>query len=347
MRERYYCKKDEGGQYDPQVGAAAAANTAVAQKSEQFNEDFYNKYVAPQLDAMAKQTAVDTDQQQKLFDINYAQTQQAADRYNTLGIPAEDRYYKMVSDYSAPDEQEKQARAAIGDLRTGEQTQQQQLQRRFQGLGIDPTSPAALSAQTDVSVQNAAAEAAAATHAREAAKTLGMQLTGDAANFGRGGQSGILGFGSAASGNASAAQGATANAATVAPGGAANVNAGLGLAQRAYGSNLDAYSSLDKTSLEHQGDAMAGLGALTGTLGSAFLRANPIGSDRRMKKHTMQIATLAHDIGLWLFHYIWEPDDAPLHTGYMADEVEPWFPDAVMVGPGGYKMIDYSKVLVG
>jgi hypothetical protein len=30
----------------------------------------------------------------------------------------------------------------------------------------------------------------------------------------------------------------------------------------------------------------------------------------------------------------------------MADEVEPIFPGAVFTGPGGYKQLDYSKVLV-
>ena len=30
----------------------------------------------------------------------------------------------------------------------------------------------------------------------------------------------------------------------------------------------------------------------------------------------------------------------------MADEVEKVFPEAVVVGPDGYKMVDYAKVLV-
>ena len=346
MHERYYCKKDDKGSYDPEVGQAAAANTAVAAKSEQWNEDFYAKYVAPALDATAKQTAASTDQQQQLFDLNMAQTKQAADRYNTLGIPAEDAYYKMVKDYSAPDEQERQAQAAIGDVRTAAAGQQQQLQRRFQGLGIDPTSPAALSAQTDVSVQNAAAEAAAGTRAREAAKQLGMQLTGDAANFGRGQASSVLSFGNAASGNSNSALTGTQQTAAVTPGGAANVNAGLGLAQRAYGSNLDAYTSLNKASLDQTSAAYSGIGQALGLAGAAATSHFLPPSDRRLKKHTQKIATLAHGIGLWLYRYIWDADDAPLRRGYMADEVEPWFPDAVVTGPGGYKRVNYSKVLV-
>jgi hypothetical protein len=343
MRDRYYSKKDQKGQYDPQVGAAAAANTAVAQKSEQWNEDFYAQHVAPALDQMMAESKTNIERQGKLFDIDYAQAQQSADRYNKLGIPAEDAYYKMVKDYSAPEEEERQAQASLGDVRAAQAGQQAQTARRLQSLGIDPTSPAAMAASSDQAVQNAATEAGAATRARAAAKALGMSLTSDAANFGRGGQSGILQFGAGASGISSAGASGAAQAAQIAPGGAANVNTGLGIAQKAYGSNLDAYTSLNKTSLEHQGDAAAGLGALAGTLGSAAIRTY---SDRALKKHAKRIATLAHGIGLWLFHYIWDADDAPLRRGYMADEVEPVFPEAVLVGPGGYRLIDYGKVAI-
>jgi hypothetical protein len=102
MRDRYFLKKDAKGAYDPQVGAAATAQTALAQQAQQWNQDFYNQHVAPSLDAMATQTKESTDQQNQLFALNMAQTQQAADRYNTLGIPAENSYYQMVKDYSAP-----------------------------------------------------------------------------------------------------------------------------------------------------------------------------------------------------------------------------------------------------
>jgi hypothetical protein len=343
MRDRYYCKKDAKGAYDPQVGAAAAAQTALAQQAQQWNQDFYTQQVAPSLQAMTEQTKESTAQQNQLFQLNMQQTQQAADRYNTLGIPAENAYYKMVSDYSAPAYQEQQAAASLGDVRTAAATQQQAAQRQMQGLGIDPTSPAALSAQTDVAMQNAANEAAASTRARSAAQALGMSLTSDAANFGRGEASNIAQFGGAASSNASAALGGTQGTAQVAPGGAANVNAGLGLAQRAYGSNLDAYTTLNKASMDQTSAAYAGIGQALGLAGAAATQKY---SERRLKKHAKQVATLAHGIGLWLFHYLWDAADAPLRCGFMADEVERVFPDAVTAGPGGFKMIDYSKVMI-
>jgi hypothetical protein len=341
MRDRWY-RKAKKNAYDPQIGEAAKANTALAQQAQDWNKDYFEKYVAPAMAQLTTESQTNLDRQGKLFDIQYDQTKTAADRYKTLGIPAEDRYYKMVDEYSAPAEQEKQAAAALGDVRTAQAGQQQQMGRQLRGLGIDPSSPAALAARSDMAVQNAATEAGASTRAREAAKVLGMSLTSDAANFGRGGASGVLQAAGGAGGAANAGMSGAAAAAGTAPGGAANVNTGFGLAGKSYGANLDAYTSLGKTSMETAGpSALASIAQLgVQALGSYK------GSDRRIKKHTVRIATLAHDIGMWAFRYIWEPDNAPLHYGYMADEVEPVFPDAVHTGPTGYKMVDYAKVLV-
>jgi hypothetical protein len=343
MRDRWYRSGGSKNPYDPQIGAAAQAQAQIAQQAQSFNQDYFTKYVTPAMDEMIRSNKVNDERQGQIFDQQMAQSKLQDQRYRDLGIPAEDRYYKMVSDYSAPEEQERQARGALGDLRTAEAGQAQQTSRRLSSLGIDPSSPAALAAQSDIQFSNAAAEAGAATRAREAAKATGMQLTSDAANFGRGGQSGILQFGSAASGASSAGLSGAQGTATAAPGGAANVNAGLGLAQKAYGSNLDAYSDLGKQSIQSYQSPLQGIGQLAGQLGAAYL-GKP--SDRRLKKHAVRMATLAHDIGLWAFRYIWEPVTAPMRYGFMADEVEPVFPNAVHTGPDGYKLVDYSKVLV-
>jgi hypothetical protein len=269
----------------------------------------------------------------------------ADERYKKLGIPAEDRYYKMVDDYSAPEEQERQATRALGDMKTAEAGQQQQLARQFSGLGIDPSSPAAMSARTDVAFKNAAAEAGAATRARDAAKTLGMQLTSDAANFGRGGASGVLAAAGGAGASSSAGLSGATGAAGVAPGGASGVNAGFNTGVSAIGNNLSAFTSR-ANAITQKPSGLAGLGALTGQLGAAAMGPGAFTSDRRLKKHTDRMVELAHGIWLWAFRYLWDADDAPLRFGYMADEVERVFPDAVLVGPGGYKLVDYSKVPV-
>ena len=276
MPDRTQCGgKKSKGQYDPQVGAAAAANTALAERSQKWTEDFYAKFVAPAMEAMTLETANNTRRQGDLFDMNMQQAQLQDKRYRELGIPAEDRYYKMADEYSAPEEETRQANAALGDLRTAQETNRAQTMRRFQGLGIDPTSPAALAAMSDNSVNDAALEAAAATRARAAAKSLGMSLTTDAANFGRAGQSGALQFGGAAGGNASnAAQVSQAGSSSTGAGAAPMQNA-FGIAQRSYGANLDAYTTLQKSSMEAaaaKSAAMsAGIGKAIGMVGGAAM----------------------------------------------------------------------------
>lgn len=336
------CKKDSKSQYDPQVGRAAQANVALAERAQAWTEEFYEKTLSPMLDEMAKATRANTERQGELFDLNMDQARLQEQRYRSLGIPAEDRYYKMVDEYSAPEEQERQATAAIGDQRTAAAGQRGALMRRFQGLGIDPTSPAALSAMTDMAVNDAAMEAAAATRARQGAKALGMALTADAANFGRGGASGALQFGAAASGNAGAAASGAQSGVGSAAGGAAPMQAAWGVGTRAYGANLDAYTNLRRSEMEQEAAGAAGLGQLLGVIGSAAITK----SDRRLKKNVQKVATLAHGIGVWVFNYLWEPEGAPRRVGYMADEVQPVFPEAVHVDPSGFLAVDYSKVRV-
>jgi hypothetical protein len=345
MRDRWF-RKGSKNKYDPQIGAAAQANVALAERSEAWNKDYFEKYVQPAMAQLVDESKTNLERQGKLFDIQYDQTKTAADRYKTLGIPAEDKYYKMVNDYSAPEEQEKQATRAIGDLRVAQQGQQQQLGRQFAGLGIDPSSPAALSARTDVAFRNAAAEAGAATRARDAAKTLGMSLTSDAANFGRGGASGVLAAASGAGGAAGAGSAGAIGAAGAAPGGASGVNTGFGTGVSAIGNNLSAFTSRANSvdQINAANSPMAALGGLAGQLGSAAI--SRYGSDRRMKKDTTLVARLAHGIGLWTFRYLWDAATAPLRYGYMADEVEKVFPDAVSVDVGGFKFVDYVKVYV-
>lgn len=208
----------------------------------------------------------------------------ARDRYKKYGIPAEDKYYDMVSKYSEPEEEARQAEGAIGDLRVAQQSQRGQLSRQYSSLGIDPTSPAAISAASDAAVMGTAAEAAAANRARNAARSLGMSLTSDAANFGRGGSSGILQFGGAASGNNQAGFGIANGSVAGVNAGAATPLAGAGIAQTGYGNairgysaNLDAYTGLQKSAMDANAASSAGFGRMLGGVASSFMGMPRIG----------------------------------------------------------------------
>ena len=328
--------KGGGSSYDPQIGVAAGQSAAVAARAQAFAETYYNDVVTPMLqqqnDMAADQISIQRgladqqgkymdaqgklmDQQGKLaeesaaagretqaklnqsYDLNNEQMRLASDRYKRLGIPAEDAYYKMVSDYSSPGEEERQARLAKGDVGLAASNQKGAFLRSLSSLGVSATSPAALSAMSDMAVQNAAMEAGAATRARGAAKALGMTLTSDAANFGRGGTSNVLAFGNAAQGNTTGAFG-TANSALGGVTGALNgaggaigtmsgafgassgvmdaasralastsaagngMNAAFNTAVSGYGQNLDAYTKLGSADIQAKAanDPMAGIG---------------------------------------------------------------------------------------
>ena len=73
--------------------------------------------------------------------------------------------------------------------------------------------------------------------------------------------------------------------------------------------------------------------------------AHTMTSDRRVKENIVEIGTHPLGIGLYLFDYKPEFRAAWGHgrqLGVMADEVETVRPEAVLVHPNGYKMVDYG-----
>ena len=353
-RRSCYGSKGVKNQYDPQITAAAASSAATAARAQQFAEDYYTKTVAPMNEKMMAASEVTQGKLNTLYDLNAEQMRAASDRYNKYGVPAENKYYDMVSQYSAPEEQERQAQLAKGDLGVAMQNQEQNRMRQFGGLGIDPTSPAAISAATDASVMNAAAEAGAMNRARGAARDLGMKLTSDAANFGRGGQSGILQFGTQAGNNAAGAFGTAQGALGSTIGAGQSVNQGYQTALQGYGNNLNAYTSLGNTSMNAnaaQTSAMYGalgsaIGAGTGLAALKYGTPAATGSDIRMKHNIRHIGNLPSGLKVYSFEYLDQfkesPEDDGIKIGVMAQEVLPIFPEAVVTRPDGYMAVHYS-----
>jgi hypothetical protein len=78
----------------------------------------------------------------------------------------------------------------------------------------------------------------------------------------------------------------------------------------------------------------AGIGA-AGALGGAAFK-----SDRRLKKNIKRIGTHVLGIGLYTWDYLWgEP-----FSGVMADEVEQVMPEAIVMHPSGFKMVNYEML---
>lgn len=73
-----------------------------------------------------------------------------------------------------------------------------------------------------------------------------------------------------------------------------------------------------------------------GALGSAGIKA----SDRRLKNNIKRIGTHILGIGLYTWDYLWgEP-----FAGVMAHEVEQVMPEAIVIHPSGFKMVNYEML---
>jgi hypothetical protein len=88
---------------------------------------------------------------------------------------------------------------------------------------------------------------------------------------------------------------------------------------------------------------MAGRNALLGSL--AQLGGAAIGaSDRRVKRDIEYSHTDDKGRKWWTYNYVWDDDTVPRRTGVMAQELLDTHPSAVMMGPGGYYLVDYAAL---
>jgi DNA-binding transcriptional MerR regulator len=93
--------------------------------------------------------------------------------------------------------------------------------------------------------------------------------------------------------------------------------------------NLDAFSA-----------QQAGLNsALSGASSAAMMF-----SDRRLKKDVEALWEEPNGLTRYSFRYVWQADDEPKLYGFMADEVEKLYPEAVHLDKSGYKMVDYGRL---
>lgn len=333
--------KSVDNQYDPQIGQSAKqmANTSAA--ALDWSKQYYKDVVTPLLQQQNEAAIKAQGQMGNLYDLQAQQMAQGAERYSEYGIPAENKYYQQAAAYSTPQEYERQAQLAKGDLATAQAGQNQQMMRQMGGLGIDPTSPAALAARSDMAVRNAAAEASAMNRARNAAQQLGMALTSDAANFASGkGASNIAMFGQGAQNASSGAFGTANQALNTGMQAGSGVQQGYGQALQGYGNIMGNYTSLGNTSMnaqaQQQSALMSSLGSMAGVGAGLAIR-----SDMRLKENIQIIGKLPSGIAIYWFDYI---NGAKNQIGVMAQEVLPIIPEAVSVGDDGYYMVDYGKL---
>ena len=105
----------------------------------------------------------------------------------------------------------------------------------------------------------------------------------------------------------------------------------LGAAQAQNQFNQGQYNAQMASNAQLRSSVIGATGAIGG---------GALASDRRLKKNIKRIGTHVLGIGLYTWDYLWGQP----FSGVMADEVEQVMPEAVVMHPSGFKMVNYSML---
>lgn len=169
---------------DPLIGQAAVANAELAKEIAAFNREVYadqkgNIQKATDVSLEAARTGIDLQNQQK--DIS-ADTQ---DYVKGTFRPLEQQIVAGAQGYDTTERRESEAGLAQANVGSAFDQQRAAIARRQAAAGIDPSSGNAQATMADMSVQQAAQQAAAGNAARKQVETIGTARMADAASLGR------------------------------------------------------------------------------------------------------------------------------------------------------------------
>ena len=204
-------------------------------------------------------------ERQQTNDANAAKDRQ---RYEQIYQPLEDKLAGEALEYSSPERMDLDAARAQADVAQQFDASRQRALQNLQSFGVDPSSLRYAALDRGANVQQAAAEAAAGTQARQQTEAIGRALRSEAINVGRGYPGQIAGtYGTALqSGN----QGINSALATTASG-ANTMGTGLqwqGAGNQAlgtWGNALNTGYQNELASWQAAQNASSGIGGLLGT----------------------------------------------------------------------------------
>jgi hypothetical protein len=171
---------------DPNIGLA---QLELANISREYLESWKTE-VWPTMQAQAEKQELRADEQwaldrelqlrqKEIADIEYGRRQE-------LFFPIEERQIQEAMAAGGPEDQERQAALAIGDVRAAADRYQRDLSTQQRAYGIDPSSGRFQGMMRASGVDTTAMEAAAANRARTAAEQLGWAKRMDALALGAG-----------------------------------------------------------------------------------------------------------------------------------------------------------------
>jgi hypothetical protein len=243
---------------------------------------------------------------------------------------------------------------ASADVEAAFGNQQAAVQRALQRQGVNPGSNRSIAAMAANGSNAALAKVGTANSMTENRKLQAVGLRQQAANMANGlpassiAQS-QLGNQSMAGAGALSAQGLQS-----AIGMQQATQAGLGQSAGAMGSVANGWGQMNNTAMnawgmanQAQAQESAGYGQAAGAALGAYA-AFALASDRRVKQNIELVRTRRDGLGVYIFEY--KPEyraqwGEGQQVGFMADEVQKVYPEAVHQHPDGYLVVDYAKVM--
>jgi hypothetical protein len=317
----------------PDYGPLADASVESAQimadlgrEQLDFNRDQFETY-SPLVQGIANQHIASQGQQMD----------QGADYYNYLRDtyrPVEQGLVSDAQNFNTEAYRDQMASQAASDSGLAFNLNRQANERAMRSMGADPNSGAGMAMQQQNQLQNSAQRAGLMNNSRQQAQQMGWARRMDAAGLGRN----LAGASTAAYGGATNAGNAGVNAA-LAPTNTFNQGFGMGANTIGQGQQMQlaGLGNVLNAQASYAGQQAAGTGQLIGTAAGFS-----IASDRRLKENIVKVGE-ENGYAVYEFNYTGDPRR---FRGVMADEVQPYQPDAVVEDEMGYLSVDYDKIKV-
>lgn len=189
----------------PDLGPTAEASEEIARMQQQTARE--------QLEWAREQDANNRALLQEVLDVQlptmraqFEQAQSDRQRYVDIFRPFEDRFAAEAEAYDSPERRERAMGGAIADVNTQFDAQRRNALQRLESYGVDPSQTRNAALDIGVRTAQAAAQAGAATGAKNRVEDTGRALRSDVINMGRGALSNAAGFYGQAVGSGGAAQ---------------------------------------------------------------------------------------------------------------------------------------------
>lgn len=199
----------------------------------------------------------------------HANAQKDRKRYEDIYQPLEDNLVAEFQTYDTKQRQNREAGEASADVTRTFDAQRENAARQLESYGIDPSQTRSQALDSNMRIQEAAAQASAQTNARRNVQTTGRALRAEALNIGKGYPSNVassygqaLAAGNSAVGNINATSAVGASTMGTGQGWMGQSNQGVqtatGAMNTAYGNDIAAYSA----QMELAGAAMGAVGGM-------------------------------------------------------------------------------------